>query len=53
MAKVTLNSIAKEEVALWIKILKLSNGRSIVQSPYHVLLQTDASKKGLVHCAKG
>ena len=46
MATVTLKTMAKEELAWWIKNLELTNGRAIIQSPSRILMQTDASKKG-------
>ena len=46
MATVTLNAIAKEELAWWIKNLELSNRRAIIYPPSQILMQTDASNKG-------
>ena len=46
MATVTLNTMAIEELAWWIKNLELTNCRAIIQSPSRILMQTDASKKG-------
>ena len=46
MTTVTLNATAKEELAWWIKILELSNGRDFIQPPSQILMKTDASKKG-------
>ena len=46
MATITLNAMAKEELASWIKNLELSNGRAIIQPPSQILMQTDASKTG-------
>ena len=46
MATVTLNAMAKEELAWWIKNLELTNGPAIIQSPSQILVQTDGSKEG-------
>ena len=41
-----MTAMAKEELAWWIKKLELSNGRTIMQPPSQILMQTDTSKKG-------
>ena len=46
MVRVTLNTMAKEELALLVKNLELSNGRAIIHTSSQLLMQTDASKKG-------
>ena len=53
MATVTLNAMAKEELALWIKKLELSNGRTVIDPTSQKLMQTNASKKVGVQCVKG
>ena len=47
MATVTLNAMAREELAWWIKNLELSTDRTIIQLPSQILMQTDASKVGV------
>ena len=53
MAKVTLNPLAKWELAWWLNNLELSNDRSIIQSLLKILLQANASKKRWGEMFKG
>lgn len=53
MAKVTLNPLAKWELAWWLNNLELSNDRSIIPSLLKILLQADASKKRSGEMFKG
>ena len=46
MATVNLNAMTKEELAWWIKNLKIINVRAIIQSSSQILMQTNSSKKG-------
>ena len=44
--KIVLNHQSKTELLWWITNLDLCNGRSLIQPPAQVLIQTDASTKG-------
>ena len=44
--KIVLDHQSKTELLWWITNLDLCNGRSLIQRPAQVLIQTDASKKG-------
>ena len=46
MATVNLNAMTKEELAWWMKNLKIINIRAIIQSSSQILMQTNSSKKG-------
>ena len=49
----TLGNLAREELLWWIENLKLCNWRKIQQRGPHMIIETDASTKGLGAYCKG
>ena len=46
MVTVTLNAMAKEELAWWTKKFRIRQWSAIIQTPSQILMQADAFKKG-------
>ena len=49
---VTLSNLAREELLWWMENFKLCNRREIQQREPNMIIQTDASTKGLGHTAR-